>query len=907
MKPLTESMSQDWSIESVDSTLQAFDVSLKGISNQEAENRIQAIGKNEIAQGKPTPWHVLLLRQFTNPLIYILLAAAVITGVLGHYNDVVIILAVLIINAAIGFYQERKAERAINNIKGMSAPLSRVRRSDSITEIDARQLVPGDIIILEEGDRIPADARIISATRLQIEEAIFTGESIAADKTSEKLQKASVLGDKHNMVFMGTHVTAGRAEAIITATAMKTELGKIAGLVQSAEDVLTPLQRKIEEFSHLVIKGVIGICSIIFVFSYLIWGQNFDEVLLNAIALAVSAIPEGLPVIITLVLAVGVRRMAKHKALIRKLPTVETLGSATVICTDKTGTLTRNEMVVTRLYSANKAYELSGEGYSSEGNISSEDGANDPDSLRKIMESAVLCNNASIKKEEDSWKMIGDATEGSLMAMGGKFSPDFIDLRKKFKRLSELPFDSKIKYMVTVHLHESEKKIAHLKGSIEAVLEKCSHMLSSDGIREMTQKDLEYFSQLNLEYAGNALRVIGIARKDLSAEASPEDFINNPQSGYTFLGLVGLMDLPRPEAVEAVRKCRKAGIKVVMITGDHAVTGMAVGKQVGLYDDGMKMLTGADLNEMSEDQLKNVVLDVAVYARTSPEDKMRIIQALQSHGHIVSMTGDGVNDAPALTRADIGVAMGKTGTDVAREAAGMILVDDNFASIVSAVEEGRIIFNNLRKAIGFLVSTNVGEVLIFLISSIFGMVAPLRAVQILWVNLVTDGCTSAALGVDPAEGDEMEKAPRMPDEPLLSKSMRAQVAAVSITMCIGTLLAYHMGAGMTQEETIKPVLANSMAFCTVVFFQLFNIFNCRSYEKSLFRIGIFGNMTLVGSVILALSLQMLAMYAPFMQKLFGVQGLTALQMAWCAGISFMVVPVVEVVKLFSRQKGASDK
>ena len=895
MEDLKNAVKQDWSIKSVQETIDALETSEQGLTSEEVHQRVLAFGANEIARGKPTPWYVLLGRQFVDPLIYILVAAAVITGLMGHFNDVIIIMVVLVVNALIGFYQESKAERAINNIKGMSAPETKVKRNGEVRKIQAKKLVPGDYVILEEGDRIPADARVLKATRLQVEESIFTGESLSASKNIEKLDEAAGIADKKNMVFMGTHVTAGHAEIVVTATAMNTELGKIAGLVQSAEDIQTPLQKKVEDFGNLVIKAVIGICALIFVSSYLVWGYDFDVVLLNAIAIAVSAIPEGLPVIITLVLAVGVRRMAKHKALIRKLPTVETLGSATVVCTDKTGTLTRNEMVVTHIFTAGKEFKVTGEGYSTEGKIKAENEAEQNIKATKpLIKTAVLCNNASVKKDGEKWLMIGDPTEGALISMSGKFSQEYPELREKLQRKAELPFDSKIKFMVTVH-EEDGKNTAHLKGSFEAVLSKCTHILDENGTREITDEDRKKYSDINYNYASDALRVIAFASKDLDENADPEKFVNAKQEGYTFLGLTGMIDLPRTEAIEAVRKCRKAGIKVVMITGDHLITARAVGKQVGLYDEDMESLTGAYLSKMSDEELKARVMNIAIYARTSPEDKMRIIQALKSHNQVVSMTGDGVNDAPALTRADIGVAMGQTGTDVAKEAAGMILVDDNFASIVAAVEEGRIIFNNLRKAIGFLVSTNVGEVMIFLISSLLGLPAPLKAAQILWVNLVTDGTTSIALGVEPAEGDEMEKHPREPGSSLLSKPMKIQIAIVSILMCIGTLFAYQLGQRIDPENVS---MANTMAFCTVVFFQVFNIFNCRSYEKSLFKVGLFGNMALIGAFILAMLLQLAAIYIPFMQELFSVTALNLKQMGYCLAIAFSVIPVIEIVKLF---------
>ncbi len=907
MDTIREALKIDWACQESAEALKSFQTGDRGLARAEAEARFAAFGPNEIAQGKPTPWYVILGRQFTNPLIYILLIAALVTGLVGHLSDVAIIVFVLIVNAGIGYYQESKAERAINNIKGMSAPHCRVRRDGDLFDVTATELVPGDIILLEEGDRVPADARLLTTTRLRIEEAIFTGETIAAEKQAGKLDSAAVLADKTNMIFMGTHVTAGRGEAVVTGTGMNTELGKIAGLVQTADEVQTPLSRKIETFSALVARGVLAICALIFVSSYLIHKQSFTDVLLNAIALAVSAIPEGLPIVVTLVLAIGVRRMAQHNALIRKLPTVETLGSATVICTDKTGTLTRNQMVVTHLYTGDQEYEITGEGYAAEGTISAVGGEVVPDGITSFIETAVLCNNASLRQEADgTWTMIGDGTEGALMTLAGKLDRGLLALRERFPRQGELPFDSKIKYMVAVHGSRAGMK-AHLKGSLEAVLARCSHVMGRSGVRVLTDADRDLFMKKNLGYAGEALRVLGFAVRDLPAGIDPSEFCEGPQDGYTFAGLVGMMDLPRPEAIEAVAKCRKAGIKVVMITGDHAATAQAVGRKVGLFDSGMSMMTGEELAKLDEDGLRKVVESVAIYARTSPEDKMRIIKALQFHGHVVSMTGDGVNDAPALTRADIGVAMGRSGTDVAREAAGMILVDDNFASIVSAVEEGRIIFNNLRKAIGFMVSTNSGEVLTLLSASLMGWAAPLRAVQILWVNLVTDGFTTIALGVDPAEGDEMQRQPRRHNEPLLTGNMAWQVGIVAVLMTVGTLWTYRLGLAWNgvpttpEMEAAAVKLAQTMAFGAMVFFQLFNIFNCRSYEKSVFRVGIFGNPSLFGAVLCASLLQLIAMYLPFMQSLMNTTSLDASQLGVVLGISFSVIPAVELVKLFSRR------
>ncbi|NLI79690.1 MAG: HAD-IC family P-type ATPase [Candidatus Riflebacteria bacterium] len=903
MEQIRQAVRQDWSVQGVEETWKAFGSGQAGLSAAEAAARATAFGPNEIAQGKPTPWYILLKRQFESPLIYILLAAAAVTFFVSeHPSDVYIILAVLVINAGIGFHQERKAERAINNIKGMSAPHCRVRRGGDVLDLTAGELVPGDVIVLEEGDRVPADARLSATVRLRVEEAIFTGETVAAAKQAERLEAVSVLAEKTNMVFSGTHVTSGRGEAVVTATGMATELGKIAGLVQTAEEVQTPLTKKLDAVSTFIAKSVLGICAMIFVSSYVVYGQKFSEVLLNAIALAVSAIPEGLPVVITLVLAIGVRRMAAHQALIRKLPTVETLGSATVICTDKTGTLTRNEMVVVKVHAADVEYAVTGEGYACAGTIRRADGQPaDDDALAPFLETAVLCNNSSLKLDPDgTWHMVGDGTEGALMTLAGKAGASFLTLRNAKKRLGEVPFDSKIKFMVTIHEADGGPR-AHLKGSLEAVLARCSHYWTFAGPQPLTPAMAEKFKAVNLGYADEALRVLGLAAKDLPADIDVNTFADQDHEGYTFLGMVGMMDLPRPEAIEAVARCRKAGIKVVMITGDHPATARAVGRKVGIFDEGMQMMTGADLAKLDDDGLRKIVQTVAIYARTSPEDKMRIIQALQWHGHVVSMTGDGVNDAPALTRADIGVAMGKAGTDVAREAAGMVLVDDNFASIVSAVEEGRVIYNNLQKALGFLMSTNTGEVLTLLAASLMGLSNPLRAVMILWVNLVTDGFTTIALGVDPAEGDEMERPPRNPKEDLLSPPMKTQLVIVSVLMAIGTLMAYKIGHAMALAAAPDPAaaarLAQTMAFGTMVFFQLFNIFNCRSYEKSLLRVGFFTNPTLVGAVALASLLQLAAMYFPPMQGLMGTVSLSMTQLALVLGISLTVIPAVELSKM----------
>ncbi|RCK81352.1 MAG: Lead, cadmium, zinc and mercury transporting ATPase [Candidatus Ozemobacter sibiricus] len=907
MDHLRQAIAQDWSIQDGEAALRAFGSSTAGLTRSEAEARAQVFGPNEIAQGKPTPWYVLLKRQFESPLIFILLLAAAATWLVSeHPSDAWIILAVLAINAAIGYYQERKAERAINNIKGMSAPRCRVRREGQVIDLDARQLVPGDIILLEEGDRVPADGRLLSAVRLRVEEAIFTGETVAAAKQIAPLAAPSVLADRTDMVFMGTHVTSGRGEAVVTAIGMATELGKIAGLVQTAEDVQTPLQKKLDGFSAFIARAVLGICLLIFVSSYVVWRQPFGEVLLNAIALAVSAIPEGLPVVITLVLAIGVRRMAAHQALIRKLPTVETLGSATVICTDKTGTLTRNEMVVVKVFTGDAEYTVTGEGYACVGQILQADGKPAPAAaLAPLLETAVLCNNSSLKLEADgTWQMVGDGTEGALLTLAGKSAAALLTLRHQQQRLAELPFDSKIKFMITVHATPDGRPRAHLKGSLEAVLARCAAYLTAAGPQPLTPAIIDRIKRINLAYADEALRVLGFACRDLPADFDPATFPDQDHQGYTFLGLVGMMDLPRPEAVAAVTRCRRAGIKVVMITGDHPATARAVGRKVGIFDEGMRMMTGAELQQLDDAGLRAIVQEVAIYARTSPEDKMRIIQALQWHGHVVSMTGDGVNDAPALTRADIGVAMGRSGTDVAREAAGMVLVDDNFASIVAAVEEGRIIYNNLRKALGFLMATNAGEVITLLAASLLGLAAPLRAVMILWVNLVTDGFTTIALGVDPPEGDEMDRPPRSPREDLLSGPMKMQLAIVAPLMAVGTLLAYRLGLSQAlaagSDAAGAARVAQTMAFGTMVFFQLFNIFNCRSYEKSLFRIGLASNPTLLGAVGLAALLQIGAMYLPFMQTLLGTVSLSASQLAIVLGLSLTVVPAVELGKLVRR-------
>jgi len=833
---------------------------------------------------KKTPPVLVFLRQFLSPLIYVLLVAAVISVIVEHLIDAGVILGVLLLNAVVGFIQETRAERAMEALIQMAAPEARVRRDGRVKLIPARQIVPGDILLLETGDRVPADARLIEVSNLKVNEATLTGESMPVDKHTEALTEAVPVAERKNLVYMGTIVTYGRATAVAVRTGMLSEIGKIATAIQEVKPEKTPLQKSISKLSRYIVILFLGVCSLLVV-AGLLKGLGWLEVFLLAVAAAVSAIPEGLPAVVTVVLAVGMRVMAHRNAIIRRLVAVETLGSATVICSDKTGTLTLNEMTVRRLYVDGQWIEVTGEGYEPQGEFHWNGQILNPEgerSLTLLLRIGALCNDALLTCERGFCSIYGDPTEGALVVAAAKAGMNKERLEKTFPRLDEIPFQSEKQYMATLHPRDGGR-VVYVKGAVERLLSLSKHRLKGDGVARLEEADAEAIMQANTTMAREAMRVIAIAYVDLPSELEElkdEDIRGN----VVFVGLAGIADLPREEAKEAVRLCQQAGIKVVMITGDHKVTAESVARQLD-WPPG-KAITGVELQGMSDEELSRQVDKISIFARIEPLHKLRIVTALKSHGHVVAMTGDGVNDAPALKAADIGIAMGITGTDVAKEACDMVLADDNFASVVAAVDEGRAIFNRLRNVIFFLLSTNLGELLALILAVLFIGKAPLLAVQLIWINLVTDTTAAIPLGLEPKIGDELKQPPRHPKVGLIFPGLLLRIGFLAILMGVGIFLIFNWAqARMTLEE------ARTIAFCSMVAFEWFRAFNARSDEHTIFRLGAFRNRWLVMAIAVAIILQLAVIYVPFLQIAFSTVplGIDKWGIAILAGGSLFVI------------------
>jgi len=854
-------MQEQWHSFSPDEALRAFNSRRSGLTEAEAKARLLQHGPNTLKGKKKTPPMVVFLRQFLSPLIYVLLVAAVISIIVEHFLDAWVILGVLLLNAIIGFIQETRAEKAMEALIQMVAPRARVRRDGTVRMLPAKELVPGDILLLESGDKVPADSRLIEASNLKVNEATLTGESVAVDKHTKALVGELPVAERKNLVYMGTIVTYGRATALVVRTGMSTEMGKIATSIQETKPEKTPLQKSISKLSQYIVVLFLGVCALLVVVG-LLKGLDWMEIFLLAVAAAVSAIPEGLPAVVTVVLAIGMRMMARRNAVIRKLVAVETLGSATVICSDKTGTLTLNQMTVRRLYVGGQWVEVTGEGYMPDGEFRRNGQTVNPDSdtaLNLHLKIGALCNDALLTCEEDFCSIYGDPTEGALVVAAAKAGINKERLEKNFPRQDEIPFQSEKQYMVTLHPGDGGR-IAYVKGAPEKILALSKYRLSGSEVAPLRETDAEDVMQANTAMAREAMRVIATAYAELPREL--EDLKDEDIRGnLVFVGLAGMADPPREEAKEAVSLCKQAGIKVVMITGDNKVTAESIAHQINLPPG--KAVTGAELKEMSDEELSRQVENISVFARIEPLYKLRIVNAFKSHGHIVAMTGDGVNDAPALKAANIGIAMGITGTDVAKEACDMTLADDNFASVVAAVDEGRAIFNRLRNVIFFLLSTNIGELLALILTILFVGKAPLLAVQIIWVNLVTDTAVAVPLGLEPKIGDELKKPPRHPRVGLLFPGLLLRVAFLATVMSVSIFLVFNWAqARMSIEE------ARTIAFCSLVAFEWFRAFNARSDEYTIFRIGVFRNRWLIASVSVAILLQLAVIYVPFLQVAF---------------------------------------
>ena len=876
----------------------------RGLSEEVAAERLQKFGPNRLEEiGRVSPWRQFA-SQFTEFIILVLIGAAFVSGLLQEWTDAIAILVIVLLNGILGFVQQHRAERALEALKKMAAPLARVIRQGEVRSIPAEELVPGDIIALEMGDLVPADARVLSDHLLQVDEASLTGESVPVKKDADVvLPDTEPLGDRRNMVYSSTVVTYGKGTAVVTNTGMGTELGKIAHLVQTMGREQTPLQEQLEGVGRLLVYGCLLIVAV--VFSLGLWrGVPPVEMFLTAVSLAVAAIPEGLPAVVTIALALGVRRMVQRNALIRKLPSVETLGSATVICTDKTGTLTQSKMTVRKIGLLDSIIDVTGDGYDPEGEfrIGDQPVERTNRDLELALRIGVLCNSASLRQgvgDGSRWGIVGDPTEGALLAVAGKAGLWRNELETGHRMLYELPFDSDRKRMTTIWRGPDGGTTAYVKGAPDVVVRLCTHVQDNGRVRAATSEDRERLLAVNDGFANEAMRVLAVAYRDLEEEVA-DPTIAEVERELVFSALMAMKDAPRPEAREAIATARRAGLEVVMITGDHKSTAVAIAKELDLYRDGDLALTGPELDGIDDGRLREVVEQVRVYARVSPEHKLRIVGAWKSRGHIVAMTGDGVNDAPALKEADIGIAMGITGTDVSKEASDMILTDDNFASIVAAVEEGRAIFDNIRRFIHFLLSCNIGELLTMFLAALLGLPLPLLPIQILWVNLATDSLPALALGVEPAEPRGMERPPRPPTEGVLTKRIAGIMLMQGTIIGLLTLGAFLfeylvMGGGVDRARVV--------AFSTTIFAQNVHAFNVRSNRYSVFQLGFLSNPWLLVSFVVVMVSELAVIYLPFLQPIFKTMPLGAQDWAVVIGLGLMPLVIVEFIKLINRRLG----
>ncbi len=874
----------------------------RGLAPAEAARRLSENGPNELPEAAPRSLLRLFLAQFATVIVWVLIGAAVVSGLLEDWVDAAAILAIVLLNGLLGFIQEYRAERAMAALRTLSVSSARVVRDGETQSVPARDLVRGDVVLLDAGDRIPADVRLAYATNFQTQEASLTGESTPVQKHAERLAQAdTALADRANMAFMGTVAVSGRARALVVATALDTELGHIAAMIQRAaeeERADTPLQRRLEQFGVTLLWLALGVVFVVFSLEY--WrGEPLMTILLTAVSLAVAAIPEGLPAVVTITLALGVTRMVKRHALIRKLPAVETLGSATVICTDKTGTLTKNEMTVTHLFMDGQEFMVTGEGYEPEGAIRHLSGEPFEMSagLEHLLAGAVLCNGATLRREGRTWRIVGDPTEGALLVAAAKGGIERDRLEAAHPFLGEVPFDPERK-MMTVVRQTAAGPVAFVKGAPDVLLRRCTHRMALEGSEEsLTESSRAALLEANARFAHRALRVLGMARRALGH--APEAYrAEELERDLVFLGLAAMKDPLRPEAKAAVQVCREAGIQTVMITGDHKDTAVAIAQDLGIQLDGAQALSGTELDRLSDAELAGRVARVSVYARASAEHKLRIVNAWKANGAIVAMTGDGVNDAPAVKAADIGVAMGITGTDVTKEAADMVVTDDNFASIAAAVEEGRGIFENIRKTVQFLLSCNAGEVLVMLFAALAGLPLPLMPIQILWMNLVTDGLPALALAVDPTRPELMKQPPRKPDARLLDRGRLMAVGGQGLMLSLVALGAFSYSLYGWRQEVDQ---ARTVAFSVMVVAQLVHAFNCRSERLSVFQLGVGTNRPLLMAFLGSLGIQAAILALPAAQPLFKIAPLPLEDWVLIAVMGAAPLLVMETTKMVLRR------
>lgn len=887
-----------WFEKSKDEVINELNVNpLSGLTSEEAKARLEKYGENKLAAKKGKTLFQLFFAQLQDAMIYILLGAAVISAILGEVSDAIIIALVILINAVVGVIQESKAEKALEALKKLSTPKAIVKRDGELKEIASEEVVPGDIIVLDAGRYVPCDLRLIESANLKVEESALTGESVPVDKDSElKLEAQDTpLGDQKNMAFASTLATYGRGVGIAVGTGMNTEIGKIAKMLEEGGNEQTPLQKKLAELGKVLGFAALGICGVMFLVG-LIQGRPLFEMFFTAISLAVAAIPEGLPAIVTIVLAMGVQKMIKENAIVRKLPAVETLGSVNIICSDKTGTLTQNKMTVTKFYADDAFGELSSL------NIEESD-------HKLLLEAMILCNDATYSEESKT----GDPTEIALLEAGVKFNLFKDTLEKEHTRINEIPFESDRKLMTTVNKYDNEYYV-FTKGATDNLLKICKNAFVAGEVVPLSEDVKEKIMASANAMSDDALRVLGAAYKTIS---SPHVEIDTLENDLTFIGLVGMIDPPRLEVKDSIALCKKSGIKTIMITGDHKNTAFAIAKELGITDDPSQAIFGAELDKMSEAELNNRIDSLRVFARVSPEHKVKIVKAFKAKGNIVSMTGDGVNDAPSLKQADIGVAMGITGTDVAKGASDMVLTDDNFSTIVSAIEEGRNIYNNIKKSIIFLLSCNAGEIFSLFFAILLGWATPLKPIHILWVNLITDTLPALALGVDPGDPSVMEEKPRSPKDSLFARGAGANVIFNGLLIGILTLIAFVVGARTYSGTTgLFPIFpeniseealthAQTMAFVVLSVSQLVHSLNMRSDKKSIFQVGFFTNKFLIAAILFGIFLQEVVITVPFLASVFKVYDLNMKDWGFVGLLSLVPLILNEIVKIFIRARKGS--
>ncbi len=892
----------------------------QGLSGQEVRDRLKEYGLNQLEEKKGISPLMLFLSQFEDFIIWVLLGAALISGLLSEWGDAAAIFVAVLLQAVMGFVQEYRAEKSLAALKKLAAPNTRVIRDGQLQVIPAKELVSGDIVVLEAGDHVPADLRLAETIYLKTQEASLTGESVPVEKQVEPLEGETALGDRVNSAFMGTTVTNGRGKGIVTATGMHTELGKIAGLIQQVEEEQTPLQKRLEVFGKNLVYLCLGIVVTVFLLE-LLRGGELLEVFMIAVSLAVAAIPEGLPAVVTIALSLGVHRMVRRHALIRRLPAVETLGVTSVICSDKTGTLTQNEMTVKKIWVNASTIDVTGSGYNPQGEFilntvvqtfrSAPDcvattgaGLNriasggrpcttseKPD-LKTALEIAALCNTASLKETDGRWEIIGDPTEGALLTAAAKAGVWKQDLDKEYQWQTEIPFDAERKRMSSIYRSRDSLKL-YIKGAPDIILKDCTQILLHGQPQNLTPEQRETILAENSRLAGQALRVLAVAYRPVAE--IPKHQPESLERDLIFVGLLAMIDPPRPEVRDAVEKCRQAGIKVVMITGDHKETAMAIAQDLGFFKPGDKAVTGAELDKLTPQEFEQQVDRITVYARVSAEHKLKVVRAWKKRGAVVAMTGDGVNDAPAVKEADVGVAMGITGTEVTKEASDMVITDDNFASIVAAVEEGRGIYSNIKKFIYFLLSCNAGEVLVMFSASLFGLPIPLFPIQILWINLVTDGLPALALGVDPIPPGIMQEPVRKPDESILNKTVAVKLLWQGGLIALATLIGF---VHVLQRDGLAA--ARTVAFTVLVLSQLFQSYNCRSETESIFKLGFFSNLKLVWATGLSFVLQLMTHYVAPLRVIFKTEYLPLHDCLLAIALGTVPLVGVEIVKVIKK-------